>query len=60
MDEVVDAVTDLSCFFPGGEEPLVFPIPEESSSGTNSSYDMSLSDRYKEASCLPFSSTQFD
>jgi len=50
MDEIVQAMTDLLHFFPGGKEPLVFPPPSDNdsslaSSGTSSSYDLTNTDR---------------
>ena len=49
MDEVVSEMNDLLVFFPGGGEPLVFPISDSDSipsSGASSCYDLSATDRY--------------
>nr|CAB3263630.1 Tak1/MAPKKK7 mitogen-activated protein kinase kinase kinase 7 [Phallusia mammillata] len=57
MDEVVDAMTDLMKLFPGGQTPLVFPHHDGTSSGTNSSYEYSLSDSMRETHISTISDT---
>jgi len=50
MDQIVDEMTHLLQFFPGGKTPLVFPAFSDNdsslaSSGTSSSYDLTNTDR---------------
>jgi len=45
MNEVVDAMTDLMNFFPGGQEKLIFPVHEVESSSDGSGYEVSNTDR---------------
>ena len=45
MSEVVDVMTDLINFFPGGQEKLSFPSHREKSRSDNFAFEASNTDR---------------